>query len=74
MHLLLSCKTKVNFLILPNRDTRFVSRFWSMLQSTMDLQLKFSTTYPPQMDGQSKRTIKTLEGMLKACALGLKKD
>ena len=31
-----------------------------------------STSFYPQMDGQSKRTIPTLEDMLRACVLILK--
>ena len=31
-----------------------------------------STTFHPQTHGQSERTIKTLEDMLRACVLGLK--
>ena len=31
-----------------------------------------STAYHPQMDGQSERTIQTIEDMLKVCALDFK--
>ena len=47
-----------------DRDSRFVSRFWKTLHESMGTKLQFSTTYHPQTNGQSKRTIQTLEDML----------
>ncbi|MCI49525.1 retrotransposon protein, partial [Trifolium medium] len=35
----------------------------------MGTQLKMSTSHHPQTDGQSERTIQTLEDMLRACVL-----
>ncbi|GJQ92017.1 putative reverse transcriptase domain-containing protein [Tanacetum coccineum] len=43
--------------------------FWKGLQKAWGTRLKFSTAFHPQTDGQSERTIQTLEDMLRACAL-----
>ncbi|GJW61652.1 putative reverse transcriptase domain-containing protein, partial [Tanacetum coccineum] len=37
--------------------------------NALDTNLDMSTTYYPQTDGQSERTIQTLEDMLRACAI-----
>ena len=58
--------------IVSDRDPRFTSRFWPSLQATLGTRLHFSTTFYPQMDGQSERTIKTLEDMLRACVMEFK--
>ncbi|GJT36727.1 putative reverse transcriptase domain-containing protein [Tanacetum coccineum] len=52
--------------IISNRDSHFTSRFWRSLQSALGTQLDMSTTYHPETDGQSERTIQTLEDMLRA--------
>ncbi|GJX44417.1 putative reverse transcriptase domain-containing protein [Tanacetum coccineum] len=57
--------------IISNRDSRFMSCFWRLLQKALGSQLDMSTTYHPQIDGQSKRTIETLEDMLRACVIDL---
>ncbi|TYJ96613.1 Retrotransposable element Tf2 [Cucumis melo var. makuwa] len=58
--------------IVSDRDLRFTSKFWPSLQKAMGTRLKFSTSFHPQIDGQSERTIQTLEDMLRACVLQLK--
>ncbi|KAA0037490.1 retrotransposon protein, putative, Ty3-gypsy subclass [Cucumis melo var. makuwa] len=58
--------------IVSDRDPRFTFKFWPSLQKAMRTGLKFSTSFHPQTDGQSERTIQTLEDMLRACVLQLK--
>ncbi|GKB14043.1 putative reverse transcriptase domain-containing protein [Tanacetum coccineum] len=48
---------------------RFTSHFWQSLQKALGTRLDMSTTYHPQTEGQSKRTIQTLEDMLCACMI-----
>ena len=55
-----------------DRDTRFVSHFWGSLQRSLGSKLIFSTTFHPQTDGQSERTIQILEDMLRAYILDFK--
>ena len=52
--------------IISNRDPRFTSRFWGALQEAFGTKLCLSTAYHPQTDGQTERTIQTLEDMLRA--------
>jgi hypothetical protein len=53
-------------------NPRFTSRFWEKLQNAMGTKLNFSTAYHPQTDGQSEKTISTLEDMLRLCMLDFK--
>ncbi|GJZ12522.1 putative reverse transcriptase domain-containing protein [Tanacetum coccineum] len=55
--------------IISDRDRRFTSRFWQTLQKALGKRLDMSTAYHPQIDGQTERTIQTLEDMLKACVI-----
>ncbi|GAU43989.1 hypothetical protein TSUD_91680 [Trifolium subterraneum] len=55
--------------IVSDRDPTFTSHFWRAFQKTMGTRLRMSTSNHPQTDGQSERTIQTLEDMLRACIL-----
>ena len=58
--------------IISDRDAKFVSKFWESLQGALGTQLRLSTAFHPQTDGQSERTIQTLEDMLRSCVLSWK--
>ena len=58
--------------IISDRDPRFTSHFWESFQEAMGTKLRFSTAHHPQTDGQSERTIQTLEDMLRSCALSFR--
>ncbi|GJZ18266.1 putative reverse transcriptase domain-containing protein [Tanacetum coccineum] len=55
--------------IISDCDGRFTLRFWQLLQKALGTRLDMSTPYHPQTDGQSERTIQTLEDMLRACGI-----
>ncbi|GJS79166.1 reverse transcriptase domain-containing protein [Tanacetum coccineum] len=55
--------------IISDRDSHFTSRFWQSLQNALGTRLDMSTAYHPETDGQSERTIQTLEDMLRACVI-----
>ncbi|GKA50852.1 putative reverse transcriptase domain-containing protein [Tanacetum coccineum] len=55
--------------IISDRDRRFTSHFWKSLNKELGTRLDMSTSYHPQTDGQSERTIQTLEDMLRSCVL-----
>nr|GEW34242.1 hypothetical protein [Tanacetum cinerariifolium] len=56
-------------LIISDRDPRFASNFWRSLQNALGTRLDMSTAYHLETDGQSERTIQTLQDMLRACAI-----
>ncbi|KAD3067277.1 hypothetical protein E3N88_35157 [Mikania micrantha] len=55
--------------IISYRDSRFTSHFWKSLHNSLGTRLDISTAYHPQTDGQSERTIQTLEDMIRACVI-----
>ncbi|KAF5781372.1 putative nucleotidyltransferase, Ribonuclease H [Helianthus annuus] len=55
--------------IISDRDARFTSELWQAMHKAFGSRLDMSTAYHPQTDGQSERTIQTLEDMLRACVI-----
>ncbi|GJV06227.1 putative reverse transcriptase domain-containing protein [Tanacetum coccineum] len=55
--------------IICDRDPRFASNLWWSHQKALGTNLDMSIAYHLQTDGQSKRTIQTLEDMLRACVI-----
>ena len=51
--------------IISDRDPRFTGKFWESLFDLLGTDLRFSTAYHPQTDGQSERMIQTLENFLR---------
>ncbi|GJU90159.1 putative reverse transcriptase domain-containing protein [Tanacetum coccineum] len=68
------CRHGVPVSIISDRDPRFASRFWRSLQKSLGTNLDMSTAYHPETDGQSERTIPTVEDMLRACVIDFGSD
>ena len=56
--------------IISDRDPKFTSNFWTELMKLVDVKLNLSTSHHPQTDGQSERTIRTLEQLLRSTLNG----
>ncbi|GBG91846.1 hypothetical protein CBR_g53737 [Chara braunii] len=52
-------------IIISDRDPRFTSRFWRRLHEVYDTQLRFSSSYHPQTDGQTEIMNRTLGDILR---------
>jgi len=54
--------------IISDRDVRFTSKFWSRLMERLDIKNLMSTVKHPQTDGQTERSNRTIEDMLRCYA------
>lgn len=52
--------------IVSDRDSKFVSKFWRDVHRMLGVSLHMSTSYHPQTDGKSERTIRTVSQILRA--------
>ena len=58
--------------IISDRRAQVASHFWRSFQKSLGTQVKLNTAFHPQTDGKEERTIKTVEGMLRACVIDFK--
>ena len=52
--------------IICDRDPRFTSAFWKSLFTQLQTKLNISSAYHPQTDGQTERTHRTIEQILRS--------
>ena len=53
--------------IVSDRGPQFTAQFWESLHKSMGTELRHSTAFYPQTDGQTKRVNQVLEDLLRAC-------
>ncbi|GBG71026.1 hypothetical protein CBR_g8324 [Chara braunii] len=59
------CDHDLPLSIISDRNPRFTSRFWRRLHEVYDTQLRFSSSYHPQTDGQTEIMNRTLGDILR---------
>ncbi len=52
--------------IVTDRDSLFISKFWSLLCYFLGIKRKLSTAFYPQTDGQTERQNSTMKAYLRA--------
>jgi hypothetical protein len=60
--------------IVSDRDPRFTSAFWKHLFKLLKTKLNMSSAYHPESDGQTERTNRTLQQMLRAFTSARQED
>jgi hypothetical protein len=63
------CLHGVPKMIISDRGSQFIARFWEQLHASLGTHLIHSLAYHPQIDGQTERVNQILEDMLRACVL-----
>ena len=51
--------------IVSDRDSKFISKFWKAFTKLLGTELNMSTAHHPETDGQTERTIRTLQQILR---------
>jgi transposase InsO family protein len=59
--------------IISDRGPQFIAKFWQRLLELLQIQRALSSGYHPQTDGQTERTIQTLEQYLR-CFISYQQD
>jgi hypothetical protein len=60
--------------IVADRDTRWTGHFWAAMAERLGTQLKLSTAYHPETDGQTERMNRVLEEALRSAVSGCEHD
>jgi hypothetical protein len=63
------CLHEVPKMIISDRGSQFVTRFWEQLHASLRTHLIHSSAYHPQIDGQAERVNQVLKDMLRSHVL-----